>query len=252
MLQKLGQQYQQKFFRTEQLSPPLKRFQVYPQTLDEVDQENEIFLDFKTAKEEQYGGWFSTGMFGVVIAVLLCFAELIVHYDAGLIENLKVISGILGFAIIVMGLPGTMEILKPLPAPWRFNRRTREVYALDDSGQLYHAPWNNIQAYLSTGTVFLPKSGPMNTAVLELQLHRFGHPDQPLNIALGRVLGGQRYEKLGPWEYRCIYMDHGPGFDPLDMASAPRKHIVEADSELYTPEAPVLSREERQIAREEF
>src|SRR5690606_17177589 len=252
MLQKLGQKYQQKLFRTEQLSPPLKRFRVYPQTLDEVDQENEIFLDFKTAKEEQYGGWFSTGMFGVVIAVLLCFAELIVHYDAGLIENLKVISGILGFAIIVMGLPGTIEILKPLPAPWRFNRRTREVYALDSTGQLYHAPWDNIAAYLSAGTVFIPKSGPMSTAVLEVQLHRFGHPDQTLNIALGMVLGGQRYQKLRLWEYLCTYMEQGPGFETLDMASAAGKHIVEPDSELYNPDAPVLSQEERQRAHEEF
>src|SRR5690554_740293 len=248
MLQKLGQAYQQKFFRTEQLSPPLKRFRVYPQTLDEIDQENEIFLDFKTAKEEQYGGWFSTGMFGVVIAMFLCLAEFIVHHDAGLTENLKVSAGILGLAILVMGIPGTIEILKPLPAPWRFNRRTREVYALDESGQLYHAPWDDLQAYLSTGTVFIPKGGPMSAAVLEVQLHRFGDPHYKLNISLGLTLGGQRYDKLRLWEYLCTYMNQGPGFETLEMAIAAGKPIFEPDSGLYN----VLSPEERQKAREEF
>src|SRR5690606_38479974 len=247
MLNKLGQAYQQKFFRTEQLSPPLKRFQVYPQTLDEIDQENKIFLDFKTAIEEQYGGWFSTGMFGAIIAAILCIAEFIVHYDAGLVENLKVAAGVLTLAMIMV-LPGLLEISKPLPAPWRFNRRTREVYALDESGQLYHAPWDNIQAHLCTDTVFFPKSGPMCTAVLEVQLHRFGHPDQTLYIALGMALGGLRYQKLRLWEYLCTYMDQGPGFETLDMASAAGKPISEPDSELYNPHAPVLSPEEQKQA----
>ena len=243
MLQKLGQKYQQKFFRTEQLSPPIKRFQVYPQTLDEIDQKNKIFLDFKTAIEEQYGGWFSTGMFGAIIAAILCIAEFIVHYDAGLVENLKVAAGVLTLAMIMV-LPGLLEISKPLPAPWRFNRRTREVYALDESGQLYHAPWDNIQAHLSTGTVFFPKSGPMSTAVLEVQLHRFGAPHQKLNIALGMTLGGQRYQKLRLWEYLRTYMDQGPDFETLEMASAAGKPIIEPDSELYNPHAPALSPEE--------
>src|SRR5690554_6403639 len=139
MLQKLGQKYPQKFFRTEQLSPPLKRFQVYPQTLDEIDQENEIFLDFKTAKEEQYGGWFSTGMFGIIVTAI-CVA-VIIPFN----EHLSAIEKLYGFVLgllvllILIRIPGVIELLSPLPAPWRFNRRTREVYALDESGPLYHA-----------------------------------------------------------------------------------------------------------------
>src|SRR5690554_3126955 len=252
MLQKLGQKYQQKFFRTEQLSPPLKRFRVYPQTLDEVDQENEIFLDFKTAQEEQYGGWFSTGMFGILTTAV--FAAVILPFNEHLNALEKLQGFLLGVLILltIIGIPSIIEILKPLPAPWRFNRRTREVYALDSTGQLYHAPWDNIAAYLSAGTVFIPKSGPMSTAVLEVQLHRFGNPDQTLNIALGMALGGQRYQKLRLWEYLCTYMEQGPGFETLDMASAAGKHIVELDSELYNPDAPVLSQEERQRAHEEF
>src|SRR5690606_3601691 len=252
MLQKLGQKYQQKFFRTEQLSPPLKRFQVYPQTLDEIDQENEIFLDFKTAKEELYGGWFSTGMLCVVMAAFIGLVVIIFNQQASLIDKLIAAVWIIGFAFLVMGIPGIIEILKPLPAPWRFNRRTREVYALDNQGQLYHAPWDNIQAHLSTGTVFIPNSGSMSTAVLEVQLHRFGDPDHKLNIGLGLTLGGQRYQKLRLWEYLCIYMDQGPGFETLDMACAAGKHIVEPDSELYNPDALALSQEERQRAHEEF
>src|SRR5690554_4821331 len=252
MLQKLGQKYQQKFFRTEQLSPPLKRFQVYPQTLDEVDQENEIFLDCKTAQEEQYGGWFSTGMFGILTTAV--FAAVILPFNEHLNALEKLQGFLLGVLILltIIGIPSIIEILKPLPAPWRFNRRTREVYALDSTGQLYHAPWDNIAAYLSAGTVFILKSGPMSTAVLEVQLHRFGNPDQTLNIALGMALGGQRYQKLRLWEYLCTYMEQGPGFETLDMASAAGKHIVEPDSELYNPDAPVLSQEERQRAHEEF
>src|SRR5690554_5122696 len=244
MLQKLGQAYQQKFFRTEQLSPPLKRFRVYPQTLDEIDQENEIFLDFKTVKEEQYGGWFSTGMLGPILVLIVTPFFMIFNQHLDIIEKLQASAATFGIMLLIMGLPGTMEILKPLPASWRFNRRTREVYALDESGQLYHAPWDNIQAYLSTGTVFIPKGGPMSAAVLEVQLHRFGHPDQTLNIALGMTLGGQRYQKLRLWEYLCTYMDQGPGFETLDMASAAGKDISEPDSELYNPHAPALSPEE--------
>lgn len=252
MFNKLGQKYQQKFFRTEQLSPPLKRFRVYPQTLDEIDQENEIFLDFKTVKEEQFGGWFSTGMLGPILVLIVTPFFMIFNQHLDIIEKLQVSAATFGIMLLIMGLPGTLEILKPLPAPWRFNRRTREVYALDSTGQLYHAPWDNIAAYLSTGTVFIPKSGPMSTAVLEVQLHRFGNPDQTLNIALGMALGGQRYQKLRLWEYLCTYMEQGPGFETLDMASAAGKHIVEPDSELYNPDAPVLSQEERQRAHEEF
>src|SRR5690606_3988786 len=161
MLQKLGQAYQQKFFRTEQLSPPLKRFQVYPQTLDEIDQENEIFLDFKTAKEEQYGGWFSTGMLVMILTFGIGLLGIIFNHHLPLIEKLKSSAAVFGIIFLVIGLPSIIEILKPLPAPWRFNRRTREVYALDESGQLYHAPWDDLQAYLSTGTVFIPKGGSM-------------------------------------------------------------------------------------------
>src|SRR5690554_828090 len=252
MLQKLGQKYQQKFFRTEQLSPPLKRFQVYPQTLDEIDQKNEIFLDFKTAKEELYGARFSTDMLVVSITLCIGLLGIIFSHHLVLIEKLISVAAFFGIVLLIVGLPSILEILKPLPTPWRFNRRTREVYALDESGQLYHAPWDNIQAYLSTGTVFIPKGGPMSAAVLEVQLHRFGHPDQTLNIALGMVLGGQRYQKLRLWEYLCTYMDQGPGFETLEMASAAGKHIVEPDSELYNPDAPVLSQEERQRAHEEF
>lgn len=93
MLQKLGQAYQQKFFRTEQLSPPLKRFRVYPQTLDEIDQENEIFLDFKTAQEEQYGGWFSTGMFGILTTAV--FAAVILPFN----EHLNALEKLQGFLL---------------------------------------------------------------------------------------------------------------------------------------------------------
>src|SRR5690554_1803208 len=248
MLQKLGQAYQQKFFRTEQLSPPLKRFRVYPQTLDEIDQENEIFLDFKTVEEEQYGGWFSTGMLGPILVLIVTPFFMIFNQHLDIIEKLQASAATFGIMLLIMGLPGTMEILKPLPAPWRFNRRTREVYALDESGQLYHAPWDNIQAYLSTGTVFIPKGGSMSAAVLEVQLHRFGDPHYKLNISLGLTLGGQRYDKLRLWEYLCTYMNQGPGFETLEMAIAAGKPIFEPDSGLYN----VLSPEERQKAREEF
>src|SRR5690554_3855078 len=252
MLNKLGQAYQQKFFRTEQLSSPLKRFQVYPQTLDEIDQKNEIFLDFKTPKEELYGVRFSTDMLVVSITLCIGLLGIIFSHHLVLIEKLISVAAFFGIVLFIVGLPSILEILKPLPAPWRFNRRTREVYAFDSTGQLYHAPWDNIAAYLSAGTVFIPKSGPMSTAVLEVQLHRFGAPHQKLNIALGMTLGGQRYQKLRLWEYLRTYMDQGPDFETLEMASAAGKHIVEPDSELYNPDAPVLSQEERQIAHEEF
>src|SRR5690554_2402761 len=127
MLEKLGQIYQQKFFRSEQLSPPLKRFRVYPQTLDEIDLENEIFLHFKTATEEQCGGWFSTGMVGPILVLSLTPFFIIFNQHLDIIEKLRASPAPFVIIPLIVGLPGTMEVLKPLPAPWRFNRRTREV-----------------------------------------------------------------------------------------------------------------------------
>src|SRR5690606_22766014 len=106
MFNKLSQKYQQKFFRTEQLSPPLRRFRVYPQTLDEVDQESDLFLDFKTAQEEQYGGWFSTGMFGVIMATIIGLSIIIFNQHAHLIDKLLGAAGLVTFAFLVMGVPG--------------------------------------------------------------------------------------------------------------------------------------------------
>src|SRR5690554_2049614 len=64
------------------------------------------------------------------------------------------------------------------------------------------------------------------------------------------TLGGQRYQKLRLFRSLCTYMDQGPGFETLEMASAAGKRIVEPDSELYNPHAPVLSPEEEKATQE--
>jgi len=109
-------------------------------------------------------------------------------------------------------LPLLWETLRPLPLPILFNRRTREVY-FDHNGELYHSPWDDIQALAGEFVMVGPHTGGMRNASLEILLRRLGEPDNALLVSLGLPMGKTLQMQKGFWEWLRAYMDNGPWFD---------------------------------------
>jgi hypothetical protein len=108
--------------------------------------------------------------------------------------------------------PFFWEILRPMPLPILFNRRTRELY-FEQDGQLYHTPWDGIAAAAYGFDTVGPYTGGMRHAALEALLHRYGHPDEQVLLNLGSPVGKNLQMQLGFWDYLRAYMDNGPWFD---------------------------------------
>jgi hypothetical protein len=104
------------------------------------------------------------------------------------------------------------EILRPMPLPILFNRRTRELY-FEQDGHLYHTPWDGIAAAAYGFDTIGPYTGGMRHAALEALMHRYGHPDEQVLLNLGSPVGKNLQMQLGFWDYLRAYMDNGPWFD---------------------------------------
>ncbi|MEX5695063.1 hypothetical protein ABFV48_27025, partial [Pseudomonas syringae] len=76
------------------------------------------------------------------------------------------------------------EVLRALPLPILFSRRTREVY-LDHEGNLYHAPWDGISAVVSEFQLVGAQIGGMQSASLEIRVWKFEEPGTALMVSLG-------------------------------------------------------------------
>jgi len=109
-------------------------------------------------------------------------------------------------------IPFFWEIIRPLPLPVLFNRRTREVY-FDHDGELFHTPWDGIQALACEFQMVGPYTGGMNNASLEILVRRLGEPDNALMASLGAPMGKTLAMQKGFWEYLRAYMNNGPWFD---------------------------------------
>lgn len=121
----------------------------------------------------------------------------------------------LAYSLIVLAClipPFLWEILRPMPLPILFNRRTRELY-FEQDGHLYHTPWDGIAAAAYGFDTVGPYTGGMRHAALEALLHRYGHPDEQVLLNLGSPLGKNLQMQLGFWDYLRAYMDNGPWFD---------------------------------------
>ena len=115
-------------------------------------------------------------------------------------------------AVTCFIVPFLWETSRPLPLPILFNRRTREVY-YDHNGELYHSPWDGIQALACEFTMIGPHTGGMRNASLEILVRRLGEPDNALLVALGLPMGKTLQMQKGYWEYLRAYMNNGPWFD---------------------------------------
>lgn len=105
-------------------------------------------------------------------------------------------------------VPFLWEISRPLPLPILFNRRTREVY-FDHNGELYHTPWDGIQALAGEFIMVGPHTGGMRNASLEILVRRLGEMQK------------------GFWEWLRAYMDNGPWFDENGQRSESDAYIKE-------------------------
>ncbi|MHC8389897.1 hypothetical protein ACYZTM_18075 [Pseudomonas sp. MDT2-39-1] len=118
----------------------------------------------------------------------------------------------LGLGLSLFVVPFLWEVLRPLPLPILFNRRTREVY-FDHEGDLFHTPWDGISAVANEFQLVGPHIGGMQSAALEIRVWSFEKPDTALMISLGSPFGKSLAMQKGFWEYIRAYMNNGPWFD---------------------------------------
>lgn len=138
-------------------------------------------------------------------------------------------EGVANFLVISLPLiiaPFLWETRRPLPLPILFNRRTREVY-FDHNGELYHSPWDGIQALAGEYVMVGPHTGGMRNASLEVLVRRLGEPDKALLVSLGLPMGKTLQMQKGFWEWLRAYMDNGPWFDENGQRSDSDTYIKE-------------------------
>jgi hypothetical protein len=136
------------------------------------------------------------------------------------------------------------ETRRPLPLPILFNRHTREVY-FDHNGQLYHSPWDGIQALAGEFVMVGPHTGGMRNASLEILVRRLGEPDNGLLVSLGLPMGKTLQMQKGLWEWLRAYMDNGPWFDENGQHSDSDAYIKEMLSAHIEPTGFLAYRRQR-------
>ena len=171
-----------------------------------TDEHTKHYLALKAGGDTDRG--LATGVLGGSVSIVMSFFALIFavrgEWDGVMLA--------LPFAFICFLLPFFWETRRPLPLPILFNRRTREVY-FDHDGELYHSPWDGIQALAGEFVMVGPHTGGMRNASLEILVRRLGEPDNALLVSLGLPMGKTLAMQKGFWEWLRAYMDNGPWFD---------------------------------------
>ena len=184
--------------------------------MPEVEQHTEHYIAIEHG-DSAHRGMLSGALGGMLGGWLVIMAVLAYHSG-----NTQSALQALVVASVCAAVPFLWEILRPMPLPILFNRRTREVY-FEQEGQLYHSPWDGIAAAAYSAETVGPYTGRMGHAALEALLHRYGHPEEQVLINLGSPLGKSLPMQLGFWEYLRAYMNNGPWFDeqgnPTDSRS---------------------------------
>ena len=170
-----------------------------------VDEHTEQYLALQTVGDSDRGRL--TGLFGWVAVGLLCLEGLLMANG-----KWNGIWGGVSMAAAFFLVPFLWEILRPLPLPILFNRRTREVY-FDHDGDLYHASWDGIFAVASEFELVSTQIGCMQNASLEIRMWKFEDPASALMVSLGSPFGKSLAMQKGFWEYIRSYMNNGPYFD---------------------------------------
>lgn len=177
-----------------------------PMQLNEVDEHTEHYLALKNGEEMVKGLWTGilSGWIGVALA-LVGLAFLAKSDWEGVVTSLAL-------AIAFFAIPFAWEMLDPLPLPTLFNRRTREVY-FELDGELYHTPWDGIEAATYEYEMVHQNTGAMRHAPIEVLMHRYGKPEQLVLVNLVIPVGRSIAINQHTWEYLRAYMNNGPWFD---------------------------------------
>ncbi|MDD2048565.1 hypothetical protein [Pseudomonas putida] len=184
-----------------------------PMELFIVDEHTENYLTLQAGGESDrgalsgLGGWVLIGGVAVGIYSLLKNSE-----PTGLYI-------MLGICLPMFLAPFLWEILRPLPLPILFNRRTREVY-FDHDGELFHTPWDGITAVTNEFQLVGTHIGSIQNASLEIKVWKSEEPETALMISLGAPFGKSLALQKGFWEYIRSYMNNGPYFDEHGNHSA--------------------------------
>lgn len=174
--------------------------------MPEVEEQTEHYLAIEHGESADRG--MLTGALGGVMGGFWVVMGLIAYFDGSTQLALKAFA----VAIVCAVVPFLWEVLRPMPLPILFNRRTREVY-FEQDGELYHSAWHEIAAAAYSVSTVGPYTGRMGHAVLEAMLHRYGHSEETVLLNLGSPLGKSLEMQLGFWEYLRAYMNNGPWFD---------------------------------------
>lgn len=173
-----------------------------------TDEHTENYLTLKA------GGDTDRGLVTGVLGGLGVMAIISVAFIALVAQRWDLLPSMLWICAPMFVVPFVWEIWRPLPLPILFNRRTREVY-FDHNGELYHSPWDGIQALAYEFVMVGPHTGGMGNASLEVLVRRLGEPDNALLVALGMPMGKTLDMQKGFWEYLRAYMNNGPWFDEI-------------------------------------
>ncbi|WP_442114087.1 hypothetical protein [Pseudomonas sp. NUPR-001] len=177
-----------------------------PMELFIVDEHTEHYLTIQTGGDFDRGRL--TGVLGGIGGCGMIGLGLIGALQAKF--DVTHIAFSLGIPLLLV--PFLWEVLRPLPLPILFNRRTREV-CFDLDGELFHAPWDGITAVANEFQLVGAQMGSMQSASLEIRVWKFGQPETALMISLGAPFGKTLALQKGFWEYIRAYMNNGPYFD---------------------------------------
>lgn len=177
-----------------------------PMQLNEVDEHTEHYLTLKSGEEIAKG--MPTGVMGGWIGVTL----LLVGGGYLAKGHTEIALHCFTLAIPFFVIPFAWEMLHPLPLPTLFNHRTREVY-FELDGELYHTPWDGIEAATYEYEMVHQNTGAMRHAPIEVLMHRYGKPEQQVLVNLVIPVGRSIAINQHTWEYLRAYMNNGPWFD---------------------------------------
>ncbi|PAU58952.1 hypothetical protein BZL41_17165 [Pseudomonas sp. PIC25] len=203
-----------------------------PMQLNEVDEQTEHYLALKSGEEMAKG--LPTGV-TAGIGTPTCLLMMIPPLQHGEIDFAL---GCLAVAIAFFAVPFAWEMLHPLPLPTLFNRRTREVY-FELDGELYHTPWDGIEAATYEYEMVHQNTGAMRHAPIEVLMHRYGKPEQQILVNLVIPVARSIAINQHTWEYLRAYMNNGPWFDE-NGANSP--------SDAFVREQLAISNEKRRHA----
>lgn len=170
-----------------------------------TDEHTKNYLSLKTSADTDRG--LITGL--MALGAVPCLLMAIWFFSTGKIEG--GVNGLL-VGLPMLFIPFLWEVLRPLPLPVLFNRRTKEIYFYND-GELFHSPWDTAQAVACEFQMIGPYTAGINNASLELIVQQYKSPQNMLMVNIGSPTGKTLDMQKGFWEYLRSYMNNGPWFD---------------------------------------